>query len=369
MNIKPISEWGLPAANRPLIIAGPCSAETPEQVMATAHELAKRGVTIFRAGIWKPRTRPGNFEGVGAEGLQWLKRVKKETGMLTTTEVANTTHVFETLKAGIDILWIGARTTSNPFAMQEIADALKGVDIPILIKNPVNPDIELWCGAIERLSDAGISRIGVIHRGFSSLSKSIYRNDPVWQIPIELRRRRPDLPMFCDPSHISGNRKLIEPVSQKAMDLNFDGLMIETHIDPDCALSDAKQQITPERLTEILDKLVVRQRESKDAKLTEMLEELRAHIDEYDNRLLEILEQRMDIAKQIGQVKKQNSVTIYQPGRWGAILKTVVEKGQKKGLSDNFIEAIFKAIHQESINLQTEILNNLHDETPTDFRG
>ncbi len=358
MNLKPISEWGMFENKRPILIAGPCSAETPEQVMATARELAARNVKIFRAGIWKPRTRPGNFEGVGSEGLQWLKRVKQETGMLTTTEVANTTHVFETLKAGIDILWIGARTTSNPFAMQEIADALKGADIPILIKNPVNPDIELWLGAIERLYDAGITRIGVIHRGFSGMSKSIYRNDPVWQIPIEMRRRYPDMPMFCDPSHISGNRKLIEPVSQKAMDLNFDGLMIESHIDPDCALSDAKQQITPARLSEIIDNLVIRHRHSQDAKMAETLEELRAHIDELDNRMLDILQNRMEISKQIGTVKKQNAVTIYQPGRWDAILKTAVEKGEKKGLTENFVAVVFKAIHQESINIQTEIMNS-----------
>ncbi len=357
MNIKPISEWGLSNSNRPIMIAGPCSAETEEQVMETARKLAAQGIGIFRAGIWKPRTRPGNFEGVGAEGLQWLKRVKTETGMLTCTEVANTTHVFEALKAGIDILWIGARTTSNPFAVQEIADAVKGADVPVLIKNPVNPDIELWLGAVERIRKAGITRIGVIHRGFSSMSKSIYRNDPIWQFPIDIRRRVPNMPMFCDPSHISGTRTLIEKVSQKAMDLNFDGLMIESHIDPDCALSDAKQQVTPERLKEIIDNLVIRHQHSEDSKLTESLEELRAQIDECDNRLFEIIEGRMNVVKKIGAIKKENNMTILQAHRWDEILKTAVDMGLKKGMSEGFTSTLFKAIHQESINIQTEILN------------
>lgn len=357
-SIKPIKEWEIIKNHkRPVLIAGPCSAEAEEQVVQTALELKKRGNQIYRAGIWKPRTRPGNFEGVGTKGLQWLKRVREETGMLTTTEVANTTHVFECLKAGIDILWIGARTSSNPFAVQEIADALKGTDIPVLVKNPVNPDIELWCGAIERIRRAGINRIAAVHRGFSGMSKSQYRNDPIWQIPIELRRRRPNIPIFCDPSHISGKRSLLQKVSQKAMDLNFEGLMIETHINPDKALSDAKQQITPARLDEMLAEMVVRHRHSNNAKLTESLEELRANIDEIDNRLLELFENRMEVSEKIGRLKKDNNMTILQPGRWDSILSTAIEKAQNKGLSDKFVAAVFKAVHQESINIQTSILN------------
>lgn len=356
-NIKSLNEWGIGCKKRPAVISGPCSAETEKQVLETAHLLKNKGVRIYRAGIWKPRTRPGNFEGVGTVGLQWLKKVKAETGLLTTTEVANREHVFECLKAGIDILWIGARTTSNPFMVQEIADALRGTDVPVLIKNPINPDLELWIGAVERIAEAGIDKIGVIHRGFSSLSKSIYRNDPVWQIPIEMRRRFPHISMFCDPSHISGNRTLIEKVSQKAMDLNFDGLMIESHPTPDKALSDAKQQITPTRLDEILNSLIIRHRHSHDAKLTETLEELRANIDELDNRLLETLEARMEISQKIGEVKKQNNMTILQAKRWDAILKTAIEKGEKKGLSEKFVASFFKAVHLESINIQTKVFN------------
>ena len=270
---------------RPIVIAGPCSAESEEQVLETARGLAAKGVKLFRAGIWKPRTKPGGFEGVGAPGLQWLKKVKEETGMYVSTEVATRAHVEEALKAGIDLLWIGARTTVNPFAVQEIADALKGVDIPVLIKNPVNPDLELWIGAIERIYGAGIHRIGVIHRGFSSYDKKIYRNLPLWHIPIELRRRMPELQIFCDPSHIGGKRELIAPLCQQAMDLSFDGLIVESHCNPDCALSDASQQITPDVLDYVLNLLVIR----NETQTTENLSQLRNQIDEIDEQLLELL--------------------------------------------------------------------------------
>lgn len=279
MKIEPLALPGVDT-QRPIVIAGPCSAETEEQVLETAQGLASRGVKIFRAGIWKPRTKPGGFEGIGAEGLAWLKKVKKETGMLVSTEVATKDHVFEALKAGIDILWIGARTTVNPFAVQEIADALKGVDVPVLIKNPVNPDLELWIGAFERLYGAGIHRLGAIHRGFSSYDKKIYRNLPLWHIPIELRRRIPNLPILCDPSHIGGKRELIAPLCQQAMDLGFDGLIVESHCNPDAAWSDAAQQVTPDVLDYILNLLVIREQHHT----TENLNELRRQIDECRQR-------------------------------------------------------------------------------------
>ena len=301
---------------RPLIIAGPCSAETEEQVMETAKMLAERGIKIFRAGIWKPRTKPGGFEGIGVEGLPWLKAVKKETGMLVATEVATAKHVYEALKAGIDILWIGARTTANPFAVQEIADALKGADVPVLVKNPVNPDLELWIGALERINGAGLKRIGAIHRGFSSYDKKLYRNLPQWHIPIELRRRIPSLPILCDPSHIGGKRELVAPLSQQAMDLGFDGLIVESHCNPDCAWSDAKQQVTPDVLDYILNLLVIR----KETQTTENLSELRKQIDECDNNLIEELAKRMRIAREIGTYKKEHDMTILQTGRYNEIL-------------------------------------------------
>ena len=288
MNLEPITLPGI-ENKRPLVIAGPCSAETEDQVLETAKELAAQGIKIFRAGIWKPRTKPGGFEGVGSIGLPWLKRVKEETGMYVSTEVANQYHVFEALKYGVDILWIGARTAANPFSMQEIADALKGVDIPILIKNPVNPDLELWIGAVERIYNAGIRKIGVIHRGFSAYDKRIYRNLPQWHIPIELRRRFPNIPIICDPSHIGGKRDLIAPLSQQAMDLGFDGLIIESHCNPDCAWSDASQQVTPDVLAYILDMLIIRETSQS----TENLSELRKQIDECDNNLIQELAKRM----------------------------------------------------------------------------
>jgi len=347
---------------RPLIIAGPCSAETEEQVLQTAKKLSKQDVKIFRAGIWKPRTRPNNFEGVGSIGLEWLKKVKAETGMLVTTEVANTKHVYEAIKAGVDILWIGARTTVNPFAVQEIADAIKGMNIPVMIKNPVNPDIELWIGAIERFQKVGIKNIAVIHRGFSSLSNSKYRNEPKWQIPIELRRRIENIPIICDPSHIAGRRDLLHEISQKAMDLNYDGLMIETHINPDVALSDAKQQITPDGLNKIINNLIIRHRKPTDAKspnYIETLEELRTNIDEFDSFLIETISKRMQTAKKIGELKKKNKMTILQTGRWDSIVESAIKNGAKEGISEKFINTLYSAIHQESINKQSEVFKRL----------
>jgi len=341
---------------RPLIIAGPCSAETEEQVLNAARQIKEEGIGIFRAGIWKPRTRPNCFEGVGREGLGWLKTVQQETGLQTATEVANVKHVFEALKYGVDILWIGARTSANPFAMQEIADALQGVDIPVLVKNPVNPDVELWMGALERLEKAGISQLGAIHRGFSSYEHSIYRNIPQWQIPIELKRRMPDLPVICDPSHICGNRELLQSVSQKAMDLNFDGLMIETHPTPDEAWSDAKQQITPKQLTQLLGNLKLRV-EHPDGISLDTLEDLRFKIDQYDNDIMAILQKRMEASNSIGQYKKENNMTILQSGRWETILEKQLAKSKDTNLSERFINKLFKAIHEESIAHQTEVMN------------
>jgi chorismate mutase len=333
---------------RPLVIAGPCSAETEEQVMTTAKGISSKGIKIFRAGIWKPRTKPGGFEGVGSAGLAWLKRVKKETGMYVATEVATRDHVFEALKAGIDILWIGARTSANPFAMQEIADALKGADLPILIKNPVNPDIELWIGAVERIYGAGLKRIGVIHRGFSSYDKNIYRNSPLWHIPIELRRRYPKLPILCDPSHIGGKRELIAPISQQAMDLNFDGLIIESHCEPDTALSDASQQITPDVLDFVVNMLVIRE----GTQTTENLTELRRQIDNIDEGLLQLLAKRMRVSHEIGIYKKEHDMTILQSPRYGEILDNRSKIGESMDLNSDFVKKILSTIHEESVRLQ-----------------
>lgn len=338
---------------RPLVIAGPCSAETEEQVMNTAKQLSERGVKIFRAGVWKPRTKPGGFEGVGVDALPWLKNVKKETGMYVATEVATSKHVYECLKAGVDIMWIGARTTANPFAMQEIADALKGVDIPVLVKNPVNPDLELWIGAMERINNAGLKRIAAIHRGFSSFDKKLYRNLPQWHIPIELRRRIPNLPIFCDPSHIGGKRELIASLSQQAMDLGFDGLIIESHCNPDAAWSDASQQITPDVLDYILNLLVIR----KDTHTTESLNELRKQIDECDNDLIQLLAKRMRVCREIGTYKKEHGVNILQTGRYNEILDKRGAQGVLCGMDQAFIKKVFEAIHEESVRQQMEIIN------------
>ena len=337
---------------RPLVIAGPCSAETEEQVLETAKQLASKGVKIFRAGIWKPRTKPGGFEGVGVEGLAWLKRVKKETGMYVATEVATQQHVFEALKAGIDILWIEAPTTVNPFAVQENADALKGVEIPVFIKNPVNPDLELWIGAIVRIYGAGIHRIGAIHRGFSSYDKKIYRNLPLWHIPIELRRRLPGLPIICDPSHIGGKRELIAPLCQQAMDLSFDGLIIESHCNPDCAWSDASQQVTPDVLDYVLNLLVIRDVNQT----TENLSELRRQIDNIDEQLLELLAKRMRISKEIGVYKKEHNMPILQSPRYSEILEKRSNMGATLELNVDFVKEILKEIHEESVRQQMIVM-------------
>ena len=340
-------------AQRPVVIAGPCSAETEEQVMETAKDLANKGIKIFRAGIWKPRTKPGGFEGVGVEGLAWLKRVQKETGMYVSTEVATKDHVFEALKAGVDILWIGARTSANPFAVQEIADALKGVDIPVLIKNPVNPDLELWIGAIQRIYNAGIRRIGVIHRGFSSYDKKMYRNSPLWHIPIELRRRIPNMPIFCDPSHIDGKRELVAPLCQQAMDLSFDGLIVESHCNPDCAWSDASQQVTPDVLDYVLNLLVIRD----STQTTENLSELRRQIDCIDEQLLELLAKRMRISREIGIYKKEHNMPILQSPRYSEILEKRSNMGEQMDLNTEFVKEILKNIHEESVRQQMIIMN------------
>lgn len=343
--------------SRPVVIAGPCSAESEQQIFETARALKGEGVEVLRAGIWKPRTRPNCFEGVGSEGLHWMQRVQRELGMKISTEVANVKHVYEALKAGVDMLWIGARTTANPFAMQEIADALKGTDIPVLVKNPVNPDVELWIGALERLNMAGLKKIGVIHRGFSAYGKSKYRNVPQWQLPIEIKRRFPDMLMICDPSHISGKREYILEVAQQAMDLGFDGLIVESHICPEIALSDAAQQVTPVALGGILKKLIIREVDSENLEYKENIDELRARIDEIDNDLLDLLANRMKVSDEIGKYKKQNNITILQPGRWDKILEKVFAQGTEKGLDNEFLEKIFKAIHQASIDRQTRIMN------------
>jgi chorismate mutase len=338
---------------RPLVIAGPCSAETEEQVMNTAKQLAAIGIKILRAGIWKPRTKPGGFEGVGSEGLAWLKKVKQKTGMYVSTEVATQKHVYEALKYGIDILWIGARTTANPFAVQEIAEALKGVDIPVFVKNPVNPDLELWIGAFERLSNAGLTKIGAIHRGFSSYDKKIYRNLPQWHIPIELQRRYPDLPIICDPSHIGGNRDLIQPLSQQAMDLNYDGLIIEAHCDPENAWSDAAQQVTPVRLKEILSTLIIRDGKQS----TEDLSVLRNQIDELDDQLLELLAKRMRISCEIGTFKKEHNMTVVQTNRYDEILQKRITQAEAMDMNPDFMRTVLEAIHEESVRQQVVIMN------------
>ena len=352
-DVKPIKFCGVDS-KRPVVIAGPCSAETEEQVMETAKDLAKNGVRIFRAGIWKPRTKPGGFEGVGSVGLTWLQEVKKETGMLVATEVANKQHVEEALNAGVDVLWIGARTSANPFAMQEIADSLVGADVPVLVKNPVNPDLELWIGAMQRIYNAGIRQIGAIHRGFSAYGKHLYRNMPQWHIPIELRRRMPELTLICDPSHIGGKRELVAPLSQQAMDMGFDGLIVESHCDPDSAWSDKSQQVTPEVLNFILNMLVVRDT----TQTTESLTLLRQQIDQIDNDLLEALSKRMRISREIGQYKKEHSMPVVQTGRYDDILNSRAAAAEELGMNGDFMKTVYQAIHEESVRQQIEVLNN-----------
>lgn len=338
---------------RPLLIAGPCSAETEEQVMETARQLAKNGIKIFRAGVWKPRTKPGGFEGKGMEALPWMQRVKAETGMLTATEVATPEHVEAALAAGIDILWVGARTTANPFSVQAIADALKGVDVPVLVKNPVNPDIELWTGALLRINNAGIRRLGAIHRGFSSVDSKLYRNPPMWHLPIELKRRFPTLPIITDPSHMGGRRDLIAPLSQQAMDLGFDGLIIESHCNPDCAWSDANQQVLPEVLDFILDRLVIRD----SVETTESISQLRKQIDELDNQLMDLLTKRMRVSREIAEYKKLHNMTVVQTTRYSEILDKRAAQGSLCGMSPDFVRDVYEHIHEESVRQQLEIMN------------
>lgn len=355
-NKKEFRNWlDAMALAHPLVIAGPCSAETEEQVLNIAHQLKDTDATVLRAGIWKPRTRPGNFEGVGSEGLKWLQTAKEETGMLTATEVANPEHCELALKHDVDILWLGARTTVSPFIVQEIADALKGTNKIVLVKNPVNPDLPLWLGAVERLYTANISKLGVIHRGFSTYKKTGYRNNPQWQIPIDLKAEFPDLPIICDPSHIGGRRNLIFDICQTALDLQFDGLMVETHYDPDNAWSDAKQQITPETLVQYMQDLRIRNFKFNDAEVEVKMESYRREIKSLDDQIIQFIGDRMKIADEIGQLKKENNVAILQSNIWKKTLEKMIALGGSNGLSDEFIETYFKAIHQESINHQKKM--------------
>ncbi len=352
LELQPLNLPGV-ETKRPVVIAGPCSAETEQQVMDTASRLVKKGVKIFRAGIWKPRTKPGGFEGVGTVGLPWMQRVQQELGMLIATEVATPKHVEAALEADMDILWIGARTVANPFAMQELADSLRGVDVPVLVKNPVNPDLELWIGALERINGAGVERMAVIHRGFSSYDKRIYRNLPMWHIPIELHRRYPNLPIFGDPSHIGGTRELIAPLCQQAMDLGFDGLIIESHCNPDAAWCDAKQQASPDVLDFILDILVIR----SVTQSTESLEALRRQIDEIDNSIIELFAKRMRLCREIGQYKREHAMTVVQTGRYSEILDKRGAQGVLCGMSGDFLRTVFEAIHEESVRQQIDVMN------------
>ena len=351
LNLSPLN---LPSDNvRPLVIAGPCSAETEEQVMNTAMQLAGKGCHMFRAGVWKPRTKPGGFDGNGEIALPWMAAVKEETGMLIATEVATPEHVELALKYGIDILWVGARTTANPFAVQSLADALKGVDVPVLVKNPVNPDLELWIGALQRINQAGIKRMGAIHRGFSSYEKKLYRNMPMWQIPIELHRRMPGLPILCDPSHISGRRDLIAPLCQQAMDIGMDGLIVESHCEPDKAWSDASQQVTPDVLDYILSMLIIRDA----VDLTTSLATLRKQIDEIDNELIDLLARRMGISRDIGMYKKEHGLTVVQTKRYSEILDKRAAQGALKGIESDCIKKIFESIHEESVRQQINLIS------------
>ena len=352
-----MASWA-PKSDLPLLIAGPCSAESEEQVLETAKLIEKdHRAMVYRAGLWKPRTRPGTFEGVGYKGLDWLKKVKEETRLLTATEVARGEHVKLAVDAGVDILWVGARTTVNPFSVQEIADALEGYDIPVLVKNPINPDLQLWIGALERINRAGITKLGAIHRGFSPITGSKYRNDPTWKLPVELQRLIPELPIICDPSHIGGTRDLIEPVSQKAFDLQMAGLMIETHINPEVALSDAKQQVTPARLTSILDNIVWRHADAGDKEFARSLESLRSDIDELDTKLIDVLAERMNLVDDIAVLKKQSDVTILQVSRYQEMLESRLHQAETKNVNPEFIKQIFEQIHQNSIRRQESIMN------------
>ena len=356
LNIDPINNW-INKDTDPLIISGPCSAETYDQLFETCKQLKSHGITLMRAGVWKPRTRPGTFEGNGEEALKWISDIKKELDVQFAVEVANTNHIDLSLKYGIDILWIGARTTVNPFSVQEIADAVKGTDTPILVKNPINPDLSLWMGALERINKAGITKLGAIHRGFSMTGSSKYRYVPLWKIAIDLKSNLPNLPVICDPSHICGNRDMIFETSQKALDLGYDGLIIESHIDPDNAWSDAKQQVTPTRLVEIMKDLKIRKITDHEKAFQQSLQQLRSQIDMLDQSLLDSLGKRMKISDEIGKLKKDNNVAVLQNKRWNEILGRMILEGEDRNLGKEFVIKLFKAIHQESINHQEKILN------------
>ncbi len=357
MKIETLKDWGL-GLEKPAIIAGPCSAETEEQLLETSLKIKELGISVIRAGVWKPRTRPNQFEGIGVEALRWIQHVKKETGLMFAIEVANPKHVYEAIKHNIDILWIGARSTTNPFTVQEIAEALKGADTPVFVKNPINPDLALWLGAIERISNVGITKIGAIHRGFSSFKQTKYRNMPMWQIALDLKSALNNIPLICDPSHICGRRDLLFDVSQKAIDLDYDGLIIETHRDPDKAWSDAKQQITPEVLGEMLKNIQYRKPTSEDIEFITHLEELRQQIDHVDMELFEIISQRMEIVEKIGLFKKTNNVTVFQKSRWQEISETRSKWAEDLGLNQEFMAEVFKLIHDASIRRQEFIMNN-----------
>ena len=355
----PVSEWGFfDESIPPIVIAGPCCAESELQVMMTAKGLHEFGIHVFRAGIWKPRTHPGSFEGAGVPGLKWLQKVKKEFGMKVCTEVANEKHVYECMKYGIDMVWIGARTTANPFMVQEIADALHDTDIPVLVKNPVNPDLDLWVGALERLNRAGVKKLGVIHRGFSTTQKIPYRNLPGWQIAVELRTRYPQIPFFADPSHMGGSRQYLKELSQRAMDLGLDGLMVESHCDPSCALSDASQQLVPQDLKTLLESLTVRQKRTNDKEYNENIEQLRARIDVIDENLLISLGSRMEVSRKMGEFKKVHNIAIVQAERWEELMADMIAKGKTYGLSEKFITDVFNAIHEASVAEQNRILES-----------
>ncbi|MGQ7870135.1 chorismate mutase [Sunxiuqinia sp. sy24] len=357
LDIRPMKDW-LPQLDNPLLISGPCSLESEEQTLETAHMLAKdKRVFVFRGGVWKPRTRPGSFEGVGSVGLKWLQQVKKETGLPVGTEVANAQHTEEALNAGLDVLWIGARSTASPFVVQEIADVVKGTDAVIMVKNPVNPDVQLWMGALERLNQAGIKNLVGIHRGFTPFRETKYRNYPNWKTFIELRRLLPNLPVICDPSHIAGKREYLQEVSQKAFDMGMEGLMIESHRDPSCALSDKEQQITPAELGQLLDKLIIRQTSSSNKHFEDQLELMRNRIDALDSELMEVLSSRMEIAREIGRYKKENNVTALQINRWTELMNNRINLGEKLNLNRTFVQILFQLIHEDSVRMQTEIMD------------
>ncbi len=357
LEINPIKTW-LPKLDNPLLVAGPCSLETEKQSLDTARLLAKdKRVFVYRGGVWKPRTRPGSFEGVGSIGLKWLQLVKQETGLLVGTEVANAQHTEEALKAGLDVIWIGARSTASPFVVQEIADVVKGNDVVVMVKNPVNPDVQLWMGGIERIYQAGIKNIVAIHRGFTPFSETQYRNYPNWKTVIELRRLMPNLPIICDPSHIAGKREYLYEIAQKAFDMGLEGLMLESHIDPSCALSDAAQQVTPADLAKLLDHLVIRHENANNPEFESRLDMLRSRIDALDNELMETLSARVAIVKQIGRYKKENNVTALQINRWSQLMEDRVNLGKKLDLNDTFVKILFQLIHEDSVRMQTEIMD------------